>query len=110
MEKEYTQLNKLGNRLPDVDVTILQNLLEDSKNIALNNLFPFEDKLPEELPPKYLNWQLRVCEYMYKHRDMLGIESYSENGMNIKFFSDNVPKSFMNELVPYAGSINRKFK
>lgn len=103
--QDELQLEALVERLPNADEEVLQRLLDDSKSIALNNLFPYEEILPEELPKKYLNWQLRVSEYMYKHADTIGIKQYSENGITITFTSDNIPKSFMNELVPYAGAI-----
>ena len=107
--EEDEQLIALRKRLPGVDDDTLEILLEDSKNIALNELFPFEDILPTELPKKYLNWQLRVCEYMYKHKDLIGVKEYAENEISITFTSDNIPKSFMNELVPYAGAVKPKY-
>lgn len=107
-QEEDEQLIALRKRLPNVDDETLEILLEDSKYIALNELYPFEEVLPTELPSKYLNWQLRVCEYMYKHKDLLGVKEYSENEIKITFTSDNIPNSFMNELVPYAGAVRRK--
>lgn len=112
MNKEQTieerQLELLEQRLPDADEETLQMLLEDVKFIALDNLYPYEEILPEELPYKYLNWQLRVAEYMYKHKDTFNFKSYAENELSIEFFSDAIPKSFMHELVPYAGAIRKK--
>ena len=107
-QEEDEQLKALKKRLPNVDDDTLEILLEDAKNIALNELYPFEEVLPEELPSKYLNWQLRVCEYMYKHKDLIGVKEYAENEISITFTSDNIPNSFMNELVPYAGAVRRK--
>ena len=109
-EKSIEEINKkqlelLEKRLPDADSETLEMLLDDVKSIALNTLYPYEEILPEVLPPKYWNWQLRVCEYLYKHKDTLGIKEYAENEISIVFFSDSLPKSFMNELVPYAGAI-----
>lgn len=114
MNKEQTidekQLELLETRLPNVDEELLEILLEDVKYIALNELYPYEEILPDELPKRYLNWQLRVCEYLYKHRDMIGLKSYSENEISMEFTSDFIPKSFMRELVPYAGAIRHKHK
>ena len=102
-----TQLEVLKKRLPNVDENTLQSLLDDSKSIALNELFPFKEELPTELPSKYLNWQIRVCVYMWNNRGLLGYKSYEENNIKIELSSDNIPASFMKELVPYAGSIRK---
>lgn len=102
-----SQLELLKKRLPDVDENTLQSLLDDSKSIALNELFPFREELPTELPSKYLNWQIRVCAYMWKNKGLLGYKSYEENNIKIELSSDNIPASFMKELVPYAGSIKK---
>lgn len=103
-----TQLELLKKRLPNVDDETLQSLLDDSKSIALNELFPFKEELPTELPSKYLNWQLRVCTYMWKNRHLLGFKSYEENNLKIVLSGDTIPSSFMKELVPHAGSIKRQ--
>ena len=63
-----TQLEQLKRRIPlDVDVfgnkttyeMVLEDLLEDSKNICLSILYPFCDDFTDvELPKRFDNWQL----------------------------------------------------
>ena len=107
------QLEKLKKRIPqEAEMTeenyvrVLTDLLEDSFSIAMNELFPYKKVLPELLPSRYENWQIRVCQYIHSNAEFLGLMSYEENGIKISFSSDNIPNSIMNELIPYAGAPN----
>lgn len=112
MAKEQTQLEKLKLKiLFDEDIfdteelyeIVLQGLLEDSKNIALANLYPFLDWSEMELPKKYYNWQIRASVELYKYDQYMGIKSYSENGLSFSRDSDGLSTALLDELVPKAG-------
>lgn len=117
MAEEQTQLEKLKVKIPyDEDIfssqeiyeDVLNGLLEDSKNIALADLYPFLDWSEMELPTKYYNWQIRASYELYKYDQFMGIKSYSENGLSFSRDSDGLSKSLMNELVSKAGIPKKK--
>lgn len=114
---ELTQLQKLEERIPQDDFDsatdeeyegILKQLLEDSKNIALSNLYPFMDWSEKELPIKFNNWQLRACVEIYNFLGKEGIKSYSENGLSISRLSDGLSKDLLEEIIPNVGYITPK--
>ena len=109
---EEQQLIRLKNRIPyDVDIfqtediyeSVLKNLLEDSKNIALSEIYPFEDYSELELPNKYLNWQIRACIELYNLGDKSGITNYSENGLSWTKNSGRLSKELMSEITRKVG-------
>lgn len=117
MAEEQTQLEKLKVKIPyDEDIfssqeiyeDVLNGLLEDSKNIALADLYPFLDWSEMELPTKYYNWQIRASYELYKYDQFMGIKSYSENSLSFSRDSDGLSKSLMNELVSKAGIPKKK--
>ena len=102
------QLTKLKSRIPyNVDVfgnsrnyqTAMKELLEDSKNIALETLYPFEDTSEMDLPNKYKNWQIRCCVELYQLADKTGLTNYSENGLSWAKLSDGLSNGLMNKLI-----------
>lgn len=112
-----TQLNKLKNRIPyDADIfgsenvylQVLSDLLVDSKYIALEILFPYEDYSEYELPSKYNNWQLRACIELYNLADKAGITNYSENGISWSKLSDGLSNKLMDGLTSKVGTPKRK--
>lgn len=85
---------------------ILTQLLEDTKNLALANLYPFEDWSVLELPRKYYNWQLRACVEIKNSLGMAGLKSYSENGLSFTRDTDGViSSSLLDELMSKAGTV-----
>lgn len=107
------QLEKLKRRIPyDEDIfgnnetyeAVLEDLLEDAKNIALAEIYKFEDFYEYDLPKKYLNWQLRASVELYNLGDKKGILSYSENGLAWTKDSGSLSKDLMGELTRFAKS------
>ena len=112
LEEENTQLEALKKRIPYDEVifgslenynNVLETLLDDSKYIALSEIYPFKDYSTLELPNKYLNWQLRCCVELYNLGDKDGILSYSENGLSWTRESGRLSKSLMGELTRKIG-------
>lgn len=87
---------------------IIQDLLEDSKYIALATLFPYEDYSAMELPTKHNNWQIRACIELYNMADKAMFVNYKENGIDFQKLSDGLSISLMNELIPRVGIPKRK--
>lgn len=109
---EEMQLEKLEDRIPydenifvdeDTYEKVLTNLLEDAKNIALEEIYPFKDFYQLDLPKKYLNWQLRAAVELYNLGDKNGIISYAENGLSWTKDSGSLSKSLMGALTRRAG-------
>jgi len=87
----------------------LNRLLDDTKNIALANLYPFEDWSTIELPIKYNNWQLRACEEIYNALGTAGIKRYAENGLSFSRQTDGlISSTLMSELISCVGTIKKK--
>jgi hypothetical protein len=115
MEKsdiEKEQFEKLLKRIPFDDSIfssvneykiILEDLLDNSKNIALSVIYPFEDYYEMELPKKYLNWQIRACIELYNLADKGSFISYSENSLSWSRLTDGLSKALMNELTAKVG-------
>lgn len=87
---------------------IIDDLLEDSKFIALSILFPYEDYSDMDLPSKYNNWQIRASIELFNMADKSTFISYSENGINFSKLTDGLSVSLINELTPKAGIPKRK--
>lgn len=112
-----TQKEILQNRIPmeitginddDIYDNMIDNLLEDSKNIALSNIYPFEDWSSLDLPAKYKNWQIRAAIELYNLADKAGIKSYSENGLSWRKASDLLSVGLMEEIMPKVGTLRKK--
>lgn len=84
---------------------VLNNLLEDSKHIALSLRFPYKDYSNMNLPTKYNNWQLRCCVEIYQGIGTEGIKSYSENGLNWTRDSSYISSELREEIEPVVGYI-----
>lgn len=115
-----TQLDVLKERIPfnallfkedKVYEKILNNLLEDSKCIALSLKYPFDDT-KEELPntPKYKNWQIRCALELYNLLKHGGNDfvSYSENGVSWTRDSSVISKQLKSEIMPKIGIPKRE--
>lgn len=107
-----TQKQKLKSRIKyDKDIfggflnyqKVINDLLEDSKFIALATLYPYQDYSLMVLPPKYNNWQIRACIELYNMADKAAFISYSENGINFSKLTDGLSINLMNELTPRVG-------
>ena len=114
MESATTQLDLLKDRIKYSELVfedettynkVLENLLEDSKYIALSLRFPYQDFSDRELPSKYNNWQLRCCEELYHLIGSVNIKSYSENGLSWTRDSAYLSNQLVNEIEPYVGYI-----
>ena len=116
-EEENTQLTKLKKKIPyDEDVfestenyeSILNDLLEDSKDILLETLYPFDDFTDLEVPTQYYGWQLRCCVELYNMADKQGITNYSENSLSWTKLSDGLSNSLMDKIVSNARPPKRR--
>lgn len=111
-EEMETQLPKLRERITyDEDIfgntnvweNILKQLLEDSKFIALEVLYPYQDYSEFPLPKKYYNWQIRCCVELYNLADKQGFTNYTENSLSFTKLSDGLSNFLMNSLIPNVG-------
>lgn len=86
---------------------MIDALLEDSKNIALSNIYPFKDWSKLDLPTKYYNWQIRAAIELYNLADKAGIKSYSENGLSWSKSTDLLSQGLMEEITPRVGVLRQ---
>lgn len=82
---------------------ILLDLLDNSKSICLETLFPYNDFSSYLLPKKYYNWQIRCCIELYNLADKQGITNYSENSLSWSKLTDGLSNDLMNKLTSRVG-------
>lgn len=111
-EELEIQLPILEERIPyDKDIfgdnatyeQVINSLLNDSKSICLEVIFPYEDFSEYDLPKKYYNWQIRCCIELYNLADKQGIASYSENNLSWSKYTDGLSKDLMSKLTSKVG-------
>lgn len=78
-------------------------LLKRAKYIALGILYPFDLEI-EELPTRISeDWQVRCACELFEKLDSSNVQSYSENGLSITYFTGLLSSELINELTPKAG-------
>ena len=88
----------------DEEDELLEALLGNARAIQLNALFPYDDNATvSEENFRLRNWQVRCAKELYESSDRSGVQSYSENGLNVSYFANIVSQSLMMELTPKAG-------
>lgn len=92
----------------DTYIKVLNNLLEDSKYIALSIRFPYKDYSNMELPKQYYNWQIRCCVELYQALGKENIKSYAENGVNWTKDGGNISNDLKDEIIPMVGFISEE--
>ena len=101
---EMLRILVLRNLDDDSQDELFNVLLTNARAIQLNALFPFDaDATVEEDNFRLRNWQVRCAKELYDSSDRSGVQSYSENGLNVSYFANIVSASLMAELTPKAG-------
>lgn len=85
---------------------ILNQLLDDAENIALSDLYPFDNWSEKELPKKLYNWQIRACVELSNYLGKEGLISYSENGLSFSRKKEGLSSDLQNEIMPNVGVIS----
>lgn len=77
--------------------------LDEARSVALNTLYPFD--ADAELPDTWrMNmWLVRCAVELYNRKDSDNVQSYSENGISVSYWSGKISKSLLDELIPKAG-------
>lgn len=106
------QLPALKKRIPydedyftDVEEweNVLKDLLETSKSILFDKLFPFNDNVEYVIPQRRYEWQLRCCVELFNLADKSGLTSYAENDISWTKISDGLSRHLLNQLIPNVG-------
>ena len=82
---------------------IFRLMLKRAKYIALGTLYPFDlekDELPQRIKE---DWQVRCACELYEKMDNSNVQSYSENGLSITYFTGLLSSELINELTPKVG-------
>jgi len=88
----------------DSEDLLFNVLLTNARAIQLNALFPYDENATVSKDNFRLrNWQVRCAKELYDGCDRSGVQSYSENGLNVSYFANIVSQSLMMELTPKAG-------
>ena len=88
----------------DTQDELLNALISNARAIQLNALFPYDENATvSEENFRLRNWQVRCAKELYDGCDRSGVQSYSENGLNVSYFANLVSQSLMMELTPKAG-------
>ena len=83
---------------------LLNALLQCARAIQLNALFLFfYSATVDEDNFRLRNWQVRCAKDLYESSDRSGVQSYSENGLNVSYFANIISQSLLMELTPKAG-------
>lgn len=82
---------------------VLTNLLNTSKDILFDKLFPFDDTVEYIIPPRRYDWQLRCCVELFNLADKSGLTSYAENDISWTKVSDGLSRGLMNQLISHVG-------
>lgn len=82
---------------------VLTDLLNTSKDILFDKLFPFDDTVEYVIPPRRYDWQLRCCVELFNLADKSGLTSYAENDISWTKVSDGLSRGLMNQLISNVG-------
>ncbi len=82
---------------------VLTDLLETSKSILFDKLFPFDDTVEYVIPKRRYEWQLRCCVELFNLADKSGLTSYAENDISWTKVSDGLSRHLMNQLISKVG-------
>ena len=97
------RISILGNSNDETQDETFEMMLDNAKSIALDTLYPFDQTA--ELPNTWRMdmWLVRCAIELYNRRDSDNVQSYSENGISVSYWSGKVSKSLLDELIPKAG-------
>jgi hypothetical protein len=111
-EELAIQLPKLKERIPYDEAyftnnaeweKVLTDLLNTSKDILFDKLFPFDDTVEYVIPLRRYDWQLRCCVELFNLADKAGLTSYGENDISWTKVSDGLSRHLMNQLISNVG-------
>lgn len=100
-----TLLDRLQRRTREKDEVLLLGLLEDAKMIFFSLRYPYAKKLPEDVEPRYKDWQLRCALDMYNRLGAEGQLTHNENGINRSYGAEWVSNQLLREITPYCGVV-----
>ena len=111
-EELAVQLPKLKLRIPYDEAyfssneeweQVLTDLLNTSKDILFDKLFPFDNFVEYVIPQRRYDWQLRCCVELFNLADKAGLTSYAENDISWTKISDGLSRHLMNQLISNVG-------
>lgn len=111
-EELAIQLPALKLRIPNDEAyftnateweNVLKDLLETSKSILFDKLFPFDNQKEYVIPSRRYEWQLRCCVELFNLADKAGLTNYSENDISWTKISDGLSRHLMNQLISSVG-------
>ena len=82
---------------------VLKHLLDTSKDILFDKLFPFDNNVEYIIPARRYDWQLRCCVELFNLADKAGLTSYGENDISWTKIGDGLSRHLMNQLISNVG-------
>ena len=95
----------LGNGTDTSKDDVFNIELSNALAIELNTLFPFDTTKTsiDETNFRLRNWQVRCAIELYKAKERMGVQSYSENSLSVSYLTTLLSKDLLQELVPKVG-------
>ena len=90
-----------GDGSPDWGDDVLLTYLTLAGQKIINRAYPFSNDV-ETVPKRYAYLQCEIAAYMLNKRGAEGELTHSENGVSRSYESADVPKSLMNQIVPFC--------
>lgn len=95
-------VGKIKAKYPYLEYNDIDDILEISKEILLNTLYPFDNTITE-IPPRKEMWIYRCMIEVIERNGMTSALAYRENGIQINFDRTQVSQGLINELIPESG-------
>ncbi len=76
--------------------------LDNAKEILLNQLHPFDETWEDEVPPRYINLQMRMTVVLLNKRGADGESVHIENGIHRHYSAGDIPGEMLREVTPRA--------
>lgn len=98
--------NYFKKKYPHIDYSDLEVLEGTAKEILCHLLFKSSKRISKEDKDyafeEYKYWILRCMQEMIERMGITSAISYSENGISIRFGSEQLSNELINEIVPFA--------
>ena len=81
---------------------LLTYYLTRAEQKILDRCYPFDTE-QFEVPPRYLEKQVEIAEFLYDKRGATGQTAHSENGISRTYGGADVPEAMLRGITPFVG-------
>lgn len=111
IDKLVRQLGIQNFAVGSEEDSLLSDILDSAKSAILSRRYPLSD-FPVDtdgntiLESRYFDLQIRIAVCMYNKQGAEGQTAHSENGINRSYESADIPKSLLDEVIPFVGTFS----